>query len=153
MRNHELQILVGHWLVNCNLLFSAPGGYSQAFGMYGTVCVCVCACRETPSPLAYFHPPRFYCPALSLIIRRTSTAELPNCCFTQRYVLGFAGIRFRMSDRPRILVLYGSQTGTSKDVAERIFRDARRHHFSSRVSALDDFDVVRFFHSSTKNGS
>ena len=43
---------------------------------------------------------------------------------------------------PRIVVLYGSQTGTAKDVAERAFRDARRHHFTAKVSALDDYPVV-----------
>ncbi len=46
-------------------------------------------------------------------------------------------------DRLKVSVLYGSETGTAKEVAERIFRDAKRHHFSARVSALDDYNVVR----------
>ena len=46
------------------------------------------------------------------------------------------------SPRPRILVLYGSQTGTAKDVAERIFRDGRRHHFSATFLALDNYAIV-----------
>lgn len=40
----------------------------------------------------------------------------------------------------RLLVLYGSQTGTAQDVAERIGREARRRHFRARVQAMDSYD-------------
>ena len=42
----------------------------------------------------------------------------------------------------KISVLYGSQTGTAKEVAERIGREAKRRHLSASVLALDDYDVV-----------
>jgi len=42
----------------------------------------------------------------------------------------------------RISVLYGSQTGTAQEVAERIGREAKRRHLSANVLALDDYNVV-----------
>ncbi|XP_077492662.1 NADPH-dependent diflavin oxidoreductase 1-like isoform X2 [Amblyomma americanum] len=42
----------------------------------------------------------------------------------------------------RFLVLYGSQTGTARDVAERIGRQARRYRFSVSVLAMDDYPVT-----------
>jgi len=48
-----------------------------------------------------------------------------------------------MSDNVRrLMVLYGSQTGTAQDVAERIERDAIRRHFSVTVKPLDQYDIV-----------
>ncbi|XP_016283590.2 NADPH-dependent diflavin oxidoreductase 1 isoform X3 [Monodelphis domestica] len=43
---------------------------------------------------------------------------------------------------PSILILFGSQTGTAQDVAERIGREARRKRLQCRVQALDSYDVV-----------
>lgn len=40
-----------------------------------------------------------------------------------------------------LLVLYGSQTGTAQDTAERVGREAKRFHFDVRVLAMDDYDV------------
>ena len=42
----------------------------------------------------------------------------------------------------RICVLYGSQTGTAQEVAERIGREAKRRYLSATVLALDDYNVV-----------
>ena len=42
-----------------------------------------------------------------------------------------------------IVILYGSETGTAQDVAERIERDAIRRHFRVIVKPLDQYDVVR----------
>lgn len=42
----------------------------------------------------------------------------------------------------KISVLYGSQTGTAQEVAERIGREAKRRYLSASVLALDDYDVV-----------
>uniref|UniRef100_A0A8D0EF38 Flavodoxin-like domain-containing protein n=1 Tax=Strix occidentalis caurina TaxID=311401 RepID=A0A8D0EF38_STROC len=42
----------------------------------------------------------------------------------------------------KLLVLFGSQTGTAQDIAERIGREAKRRHFQCRVEALDSYDVV-----------
>lgn len=46
-----------------------------------------------------------------------------------------------MGDR-RILILYGSQTGTAQDVAEKCAREAKRRLLSTRVMPLDDYSVV-----------
>uniref|UniRef100_A0A8D0H573 NADPH-dependent diflavin oxidoreductase 1 n=1 Tax=Sphenodon punctatus TaxID=8508 RepID=A0A8D0H573_SPHPU len=46
-----------------------------------------------------------------------------------------------MSER-KILILFGSQTGTAQDTAERIGREAKRHHFLCRVKALDSYNVA-----------
>ncbi|NXL67286.1 NDOR1 oxidoreductase, partial [Chordeiles acutipennis] len=46
-----------------------------------------------------------------------------------------------MAER-KLLVLFGSQTGTAQDVAERIGREAKRRHFQCRVEALDSCDVA-----------
>jgi sulfite reductase alpha subunit-like flavoprotein len=40
-----------------------------------------------------------------------------------------------------ILILYGSQTGTAQEVAERIYREAKCRHFQPVISAMDDFKV------------
>lgn len=43
----------------------------------------------------------------------------------------------------KMLVLYGSQTGNSLDVAERIERECRRRGGIARVCAMDAYDVSR----------
>lgn len=45
-------------------------------------------------------------------------------------------------DERRLLVLYGSQTGTAQDVAERVGREGRRRHFRTQVTAMDEYDKV-----------
>ncbi|XP_073171096.1 NADPH-dependent diflavin oxidoreductase 1 isoform X2 [Lepidochelys kempii] len=47
-----------------------------------------------------------------------------------------------MAER-RLLVLFGSQTGTAQDTAERIGREAKRRHFRCRVEALDSYRVAQ----------
>ena len=47
-----------------------------------------------------------------------------------------------MSNERRIVILYGSQTGTAQDVAERIERDAIRRHLSVVIKPLNHYDVV-----------
>ncbi|MBZ3888492.1 NADPH-dependent diflavin oxidoreductase 1 [Sciurus carolinensis] len=42
---------------------------------------------------------------------------------------------------PRLLVLFGSQTGTAQDVAERLGREAQRRRLGCRVQALDSYAV------------
>nr|KAF6434019.1 NADPH dependent diflavin oxidoreductase 1 [Molossus molossus] len=42
----------------------------------------------------------------------------------------------------RLLVLFGSQTGTAEDVSERLGREARRRRLDCRVQALDSYPVV-----------
>ena len=46
-----------------------------------------------------------------------------------------------MAER-RVVVLYGSQTGTAQDVAERVGREAKRRHFKTRVLSLDSYAIV-----------
>ncbi|XP_057235813.1 NADPH-dependent diflavin oxidoreductase 1 isoform X1 [Malurus melanocephalus] len=50
-----------------------------------------------------------------------------------------------MAER-RLLVLFGSQTGTAQDTAERIGREAKRWHLRCRVEALDSCDVANLIH-------
>lgn len=45
----------------------------------------------------------------------------------------------------RILILYGSQTGTAEDVANQIALDARRLHLSVTLAAMDDYDRQSLF--------
>ena len=45
-------------------------------------------------------------------------------------------------ERRQVSVLYGSQTGTAQEVAERIGREAKRRYLLARVIALDDYNVV-----------
>lgn len=47
---------------------------------------------------------------------------------------------------PGLLVLFGSQTGTAEEVAERLGREARRRHLRCRVQALDSYPVVNLIH-------
>lgn len=47
----------------------------------------------------------------------------------------------RMSS-PALLLLYGSQTGTAQDTAERVARQAQRARLGVRVQALDTYNVV-----------
>ncbi|XP_061459687.1 NADPH-dependent diflavin oxidoreductase 1 isoform X2 [Rhineura floridana] len=46
----------------------------------------------------------------------------------------------------KILILFGSQTGTAEDAAERIGREAKRRHFQCTVEALDDYNVANLIH-------
>lgn len=43
---------------------------------------------------------------------------------------------------PGLLVLYGSQTGSAQDTAQRIGRQAQRRQLQVRVSSLDAYNVV-----------
>ena len=40
-----------------------------------------------------------------------------------------------------IVVLFGSQTGTAQEVAERIGREGERLHFNTDVTSMDNFDI------------
>ena len=42
----------------------------------------------------------------------------------------------------KMSVLYGSQTGTAQEVAERIGREAKRRFISASVLPLDEYNVV-----------
>ncbi|XP_010221790.1 PREDICTED: NADPH-dependent diflavin oxidoreductase 1 [Tinamus guttatus] len=46
----------------------------------------------------------------------------------------------------KLLILFGSQTGTAQDTAERIGREAKRRHFECQVEALDTYDVANLIH-------
>ncbi|XP_019365899.1 PREDICTED: NADPH-dependent diflavin oxidoreductase 1 isoform X1 [Gavialis gangeticus] len=53
----------------------------------------------------------------------------------------------QMSER-KLLILFGSQTGTAQDAAERISREAKRRHFFCRVEALDNYNVANLINES-----
>ncbi|KAH9297724.1 hypothetical protein KI387_029406 [Taxus chinensis] len=46
-----------------------------------------------------------------------------------------------MEEKPRLLILYASQTGNAEDAAERIGREAERRHCNSAVMSMEEFDV------------
>lgn len=47
------------------------------------------------------------------------------------------------AENPRnLLILYGSQTGSAQDVAERIGREAKRRRYRVRVCSMDSYDKV-----------
>ncbi|KAJ8715776.1 hypothetical protein PYW07_010258 [Mythimna separata] len=48
-----------------------------------------------------------------------------------------------MSEAPRILVLYGSQTYTAQEVAERIWRTTKVLGFRGPVQAMDEYPIAR----------
>uniref|UniRef100_A0A803JEP3 NADPH-dependent diflavin oxidoreductase 1 n=1 Tax=Xenopus tropicalis TaxID=8364 RepID=A0A803JEP3_XENTR len=45
-----------------------------------------------------------------------------------------------------LLILYGSQTGTAEDLAGRLGREAKRHHFQCRMESLDEYRVADLIH-------
>ncbi|XP_069025143.1 NADPH-dependent diflavin oxidoreductase 1 [Embiotoca jacksoni] len=47
-----------------------------------------------------------------------------------------------MMPNPAVLVLYGSQTGTAQDTAQRIRRQAQRRRLQARVLPLDSYNVA-----------
>lgn len=46
-----------------------------------------------------------------------------------------------MGEKPRLLILYASQTGNAQDAAERIGREAERRCCQALVVSMEDFDV------------
>lgn len=46
-----------------------------------------------------------------------------------------------MSTKRRLLILYGSESGCSKAVAENIYRDAKRYHFKPYITYMDGYEV------------
>ncbi|XP_028164712.1 NADPH-dependent diflavin oxidoreductase 1 [Ostrinia furnacalis] len=51
-----------------------------------------------------------------------------------------------MGDTGRILVLYGSQTFTAQEVAERIWRSTKVLGFRGPVKAMDDYPISKLIH-------
>lgn len=41
----------------------------------------------------------------------------------------------------KLTILYGSQTGTAQDLAEHIWRESKRYHFTGTVMSMDKYDV------------
>ncbi|KAL3277730.1 hypothetical protein HHI36_013071 [Cryptolaemus montrouzieri] len=41
----------------------------------------------------------------------------------------------------KLTILYGSQTGNSEDVAERIWRESKVYYFRSSMKSLDEYDI------------
>ena len=55
------------------------------------------------------------------------------------------GSEITAMDERSLVILYGSQTGTAADTAERIWREAKCRHFKTRLLALDEYPIVRCF--------
>lgn len=64
-------------------------------------------------------------------------------CWPRSWVQESLGRARAPMPSPRLLVLFGSQTGTAQDVSERLGREARRRRLGCRVQALDSYPVVR----------
>lgn len=43
----------------------------------------------------------------------------------------------------KLTILYGSQTGCAQDVAEYIWRESKRYHFTGTVQSLDKYDITK----------
>ena len=48
----------------------------------------------------------------------------------------------RAQNDRKISILYGSQTGTAQEIAERVGREAKRRFITAAVSSLDEYNVV-----------
>lgn len=46
----------------------------------------------------------------------------------------------------KLNILYGSQTGTAQDVAEYIWRESKKYHFTGTVVPMDQYDVKTLIH-------
>ena len=44
----------------------------------------------------------------------------------------------------RVCILYGSQSGTAQDVAERIWRFSKRRHWVGTCVSLDSYNIVSY---------
>lgn len=44
-------------------------------------------------------------------------------------------------DRGKLLILYGSQTGTAQDFAERIWREAKQFNLQAPVKCMDEYSI------------
>lgn len=43
----------------------------------------------------------------------------------------------------KLTILYGSQTGTAQDLAEKLYRESKKYHFTGPVTAMDTYDVKK----------
>ena len=46
-----------------------------------------------------------------------------------------------MSNQKSLVILFGSQTGTSQDLAERIWKKAKSNNHSALLSSFDKFNL------------
>jgi len=44
--------------------------------------------------------------------------------------------------RRKLVILYGSETGTAQGVAERVYRESKRLHFETHLSTMDDYSPI-----------
>ena len=42
-----------------------------------------------------------------------------------------------------LTILYGTQTGTAKDLADRLGRDAKERHISAHVTSMNEYQVAQ----------
>uniref|UniRef100_A0A8D9DSL0 NADPH-dependent diflavin oxidoreductase 1 n=1 Tax=Cacopsylla melanoneura TaxID=428564 RepID=A0A8D9DSL0_9HEMI len=46
-----------------------------------------------------------------------------------------------MDSSHKLLILYASQTGTAQEVAERLWRESKRHGFDGPISSMDEYPI------------
>lgn len=49
---------------------------------------------------------------------------------------------FKLTMAGKMIILYGSQTGTAQDISENIWRESKRFHFKGAVKPMDDYNVT-----------
>lgn len=56
-----------------------------------------------------------------------------------------SGQRAMNKEERQLKVLFGTQTGCAKEVAERIAREGKRRHYKTQVISLDAYQFVSVF--------
>lgn len=46
-------------------------------------------------------------------------------------------------ENAKLTILYGSQTGNSQDVAERIWRESKRYYFKTSIKCMDEYKITQ----------
>lgn len=56
--------------------------------------------------------------------------------------LDFGVLLIMTYQNERIITLYGSQTGNSQDLAERVWRESKRYFFTGPVMCMDSYNIL-----------
>lgn len=75
----------------------------------------------------------------------TSTLEPPPANMSHHHHHHHHGESDDEEEEREVSVLYATETGNARDVAERIARLCRRLHFEVQVASLDEYEAVRVY--------
>lgn len=79
---------------------------------------------------------------ISVILIAAYNIKLDFRFYCARYLLLFIYFPSHVMSKPSLLVLYGSQTGTAQDTAQRMVRQAKRRRLQVQAMPLDNYKVV-----------